>query len=389
MPQPPVQHLRKFRFNTPQRIAAFLLLLFLAQCLLVIGATPPTVRDTHFAICGSQLWAAFSKPTVPSAICPELGRGVLAYRAAALPFAVRNWIAGQPANARPENIYLTFRQLDFWIRLPFLFAGLGLGACLWWVTRRLFGDPGGYVALALYCFSPPIVFNSALPNPAILAAYGLFSAIYAAIGVAHALQGPRRKWRKRVLLLAVTLGFTAAASPAAFLLAIAICTGLLLWLAEDKRIHLPLLTLVWTAGALLIFFAACGFQPGAFTSFLASPHAGPLPHGLPDFVIGWITAPTRILLLSALIGYAGLRRARYFGSTTPLWIAALFILLALSHINPSAWLWSIPFLFAFIGGVFADLLESRRRGIFFSLASILLLSQAICTVVDLIRVLPF
>ena len=30
------------------------------------------------------------------------------------------------------------------LRLPFLFAGVVLGGALWWVTRRLYGNLGGY-----------------------------------------------------------------------------------------------------------------------------------------------------------------------------------------------------------------------------------------------------
>src|SRR5262249_59966329 len=43
------------------------------------------------------------------------------------------------------------------IRMPFVIFGVWLGAALWWVSRRLFDDAGGYVALALYCSSPAMV----------------------------------------------------------------------------------------------------------------------------------------------------------------------------------------------------------------------------------------
>jgi hypothetical protein len=391
MSQPPVQHLRKFRFNRPQFIAALLLILFAMQCLLVIGATPPTMRDTHFAACGSQVWAPFSPPTISPAACPALPEGILTYRAAGLPLAIHNWLAGHPANARPTDIYGTFLALDLWIRIPFLLAGIGLGACLWWVTRRLFGNRGGYVALTLYCFCPPIVLNSSLPNPSILAAFGLFAAIYTAIGVAHAMQGPPRKWRKRILLLAITLGFTAATSVLAFLVAFVLGTALLLWLAEDRRRYLPGLGLVWTALALFIFFAAYGFHPVAF-GFFSPSHLLPAtraPHTLPSLVTGWTTAPTRIVLLVALLGYAGLRRARYFGNTTPLLIAFVLILLAVTHLTPAAWLWTLPFLITFLGGVFADLLESPRRKIFYGLTAALLFAQAALSILTVVRMLPF
>ena len=377
MSKPPAQRIRKFRLESPQRIAALLLMMFTAQCLLVLGANQATPSDIHYTTCGSQMWAAYSSNTLNPAYCPKITEGPLAYRAAGLPLAIHNWLAGLPADAEPTNLFITLNHLAFWLRLPFLLAGIGLGACLWWVTRRLFGDPGGYVALGLYCFTPPIILNSALPNNGILAAFGIFAAIYTAMGVAHAMQGPRRRWIKRIVLLAITLGFTAAASIPAFLLALVIGTGLLIWLAEDRRKFLPVLTLIWTTGALLIFFAASGFQPSAFGAFL---HLLPVASGtlfLPHFVLGTSTAPIRIALVIAVIGYAVMRRARYFGNTTPLGIAALLILLAASSITPSAWLWTIPFLFTFMGGVYADLLESRLRTPALLVCSLVLLAQAL------------
>jgi len=40
------------------------------------------------------------------------------------------------------------------VRAPHLLFGLLLGASLWYVSHRLYGNAGGYIALALYCFSP-------------------------------------------------------------------------------------------------------------------------------------------------------------------------------------------------------------------------------------------
>ena len=76
-----------------------------------------------------------------------------------------------------------------------------LGGCLWWVTRRLYGNLGGYTALALYCFSPAMLKACVAPNAEVLAALGVYGGVYTCIGVAHAMQGPRRKWRPRMVLL--------------------------------------------------------------------------------------------------------------------------------------------------------------------------------------------
>ena len=102
----------------------------------------------------------------------------------------------------------------------FLLTGVLLGGALWWVTRRLFGNPGGFIALALYCFSPAVIHACTYPNNEILTAFGLFASLYTAMGVAHAMQGPPAKWRSRIVLLTLTLAFTAASHVAAFLLAL-------------------------------------------------------------------------------------------------------------------------------------------------------------------------
>ena len=81
---------------------------------------------------------------------------------------------------------------------------VALGGCIWWVTRRLYGNFGGYTALALYCLLP-VLRACVAPNPEMLAALGVYGGVYTCIGVAHAMQGPRRKWRPRMVLLTSAL----------------------------------------------------------------------------------------------------------------------------------------------------------------------------------------
>ena len=52
-------------------------------------------------------------------------------------------------------------------------------------------------------------------------------------------------------------------------------------------------------------------------------------------------------------------RTRYFGNTAPL--IAGFVLHLIGHDGAQAAIWALPFVFTFIGGIFADLLETRRR----------------------------
>src|ERR1700753_2023291 len=49
-------HLRRFRFDRPQKMAALLLLLLLAQCLRQIVRTPLTDKDYQYARCGREMW---------------------------------------------------------------------------------------------------------------------------------------------------------------------------------------------------------------------------------------------------------------------------------------------------------------------------------------------
>ena len=97
------------------------------------------------------------------------------------------------------------------MRLPFVLFAVWLGGRLWWVARRLFGNEGGAFALGLYVLCPEVVRYATHPNNEILALWGLYGLVYTAIGVAHALQGPRVKWKPRIFLLATALGLTAAA----------------------------------------------------------------------------------------------------------------------------------------------------------------------------------
>ena len=98
----------------------------------------------------------------------------------------------------------------WWLRLPFIIFGVWLGAALWWVARRLFDDEGGYIALALYCTSPAMVTISTNIGPEIILAWSSLGLIYTAIGVAHTLYAPPKKWVPRIAILGLSIGFALA-----------------------------------------------------------------------------------------------------------------------------------------------------------------------------------
>ncbi|HEV2326616.1 MAG TPA: hypothetical protein VGS10_21935, partial [Terracidiphilus sp.] len=267
------------------------------------------------------------------------------------------------------------------LRLPFLLAGCVLGAGLWWVTRRLYGNLGGYTALALYCFSPAVLRACLSPNTEILAALGAYGGVYTCIGVAHAMQGPRRKWRPRIILLTVILGIAAAAHIVALPVTAGLGLILMLWIAEGRRSQVLPLVLLASAGALVLLFACYGFSPDAFSYVFRSSDAflwislDPARRFFTTLSNSGIT----IAACTALILYLGIRKSRYFGNTAPLFCTLILVPLVMTGAPGSPWIWAQPFLLTFIGGLFADAYESERgRMALIAAAAVVALQAALC-----------
>lgn len=378
MPPSTAHSIRKFRFNRPQQIAAVLLLLFLGQCLWVTFHQSLSETDYDFARCGREMWERPSPLAGYFTTCGNIHDGTLAYRAAGLPLTIQRIFAGQAASTSTWEMRHEVSYVKLLMRLPFIAAGLALGACLWWVTRRLYGNTGGYIALTLYCFAPPIVHASTYPNNEILAAFGLFSILYTAIGVSHAMQGPRRKWRPRIVLLTLAFGFTAAAHIAAFVLGLVLAIAFMAYVAEGRRAYLPTLAIIWVLGALFLLFASYAFHPDAFSYVFRSAAARMWfsIDGARAFFSSLPNAGITIAAVAALALYLVFKRSRYFGNTTPLLLAALLLVLTTTGVQASPWLWALPFLLTFIGGLLADVLETRYRKLFLWVTGGLLLAQA-------------
>ncbi len=378
MPSPTAHSIRKFRFNRPQQIAATFLFVLLAECLWVAQHQTLSETDYQFARCGREMWEKPSPLAGYFTSCGNIHDGTLAYRAAGLPLTFQRVFAGQESSTSTWEMRHEVSYVKLLMRLPFIAAGLALGACLWWVTRRLYGNTGGYIALALYCFAPPIVHACTYPNNEILAAFGLFAIVYTAIGVAHAMQGPRHKWRPRIILLTLAFGFTAAAHMSAFLLGLVLAIAFMAYVAESRRAYLPTLAIVWVLGGLFLLFASYAFRPDAF-SYVFRSEAGKMWLSLSQadaFFSSLTNAGITIAALGALGLYLVFRRSRYFGNTTPLLVAALLLVVVTTGVQSEPWLWGLPFVLAFIGGVFADVMETRYRKIFLWITIAVLLAQA-------------
>ena len=385
MPPSTAHSLRKFRFNRPQQIAAVLLLILLGQCLWVARHQTLTQTDYEFARCGREMWEKPSPLAGYFTTCGNIHDGTLAYRAAGLPLSIQRILAGQASSTSTWEMRHEINYVLLLIRLPFIAAGLALGACLWWVTRRLYGNTGGYIALALYCFAPPIIHACTYPNNEILAAFGLFSAVYLAIGVAHAMQGPKHKWRPRIVLLTLAFGFTAAAHISAFALALVLAIAFMAYVAEGRRSYLPTLLIIWVLGAFFLLLASYAFRPDAF-SYVFRSAAGKMwisPGQSSDLFAPLQNAGITIAAIASCGLYLIFRRSRYFGNTTPLIVSLLLLVLITTGIQSETWLWALPFLLTFIGGVFADVLETQYRKLFLWITGGILLAQAALCITSL------
>ena len=391
--------LRRFHFNLPQRIAAGMLLLFLTQGLWLTAHQTLSDRDYQYARCGREMWEKPSPLAGYFTTCGNIHDGILAYRVAGLPLTL-NLLAERSLDVfrKPEDrIVQVGGDVDTWelrhqlthmlllVRLPFLLAGCVLGGGLWWVTRRLYGNLGGYTALALYCFSPAIIKASITPNPEIFAALGVYGGVYTCIGVAHAMQGPRRKWRPRIVLLTALFGIAAAAHIAA-LPALALLGFLaMLWVAEGRRSQVLPIVMLAAAGALVIVFACYAFSPDAF-SYLFRSAAGFLWFSLDParrFFASLPNAGVTVAAAAAAVLYLGVPRSRYFGNTAPLLCALVLLPLVMTGSPGTPWLWALPFQLTFIGGVFADAYEGPRPRLALAAGAAVALLQAVFCILSL------
>ncbi len=271
------------------------------------------------------------------------------------------------------------------LRLPFLFAGFLLGACIWWVTRRLYGDFGGYTALALYCFSPPILKACVAPDPEVFAALAVFGGVYTCIGVAHAMQCSPRKWRPRIVLLAIILGVAASSHIVALPVATLLGLAAMLWIAEGYRSQTLPIVLVASVGALVFLFACYNFSSDAF-SYVFRSGAGFIAFSFDPsrrFFSTRSNSGITLAAAAAFVIYLASRRTRYFGNTVPFLCAVFLMALVMTGAPGSPWLWALPFLLTFIGGVFADAFESPHPRLAIGAASAIVLLQIVVCILSL------
>jgi len=396
--------IRRFHFNLPQRIAAGLLLLFLAQGLWLCSRQTLTDNDYQYARCGREMWERPGAVPGYFTSCGNIHDGVLAYRFAGLPLSL-NLLAerGLDLFRKPEDKVVQpvapglATSLSTWelrhqlthvlllLRLPFLAVGVLLGGGLWWVTRRLYGNFGGYTALALYCFSPAILRACVTPNPEILATLSVYGGVYTCIGVAHSMQGPKRKWRPRIAMLTVLFGVAASSHLLALPAVALIGMALMLWIAEGRRDQILPVILIAASGSMAFLLACYAFSPNAM-SFLFRAQNIFLSLSLEPahrFFSALPNAGIAVAVAAALMLYLGVRRSRYFGNTAPLLCALILLPLVMPGASASPSLWALPFLLTFIGGVFADAYETPQGRWAIAAAGSIVLPQAVFCILSL------
>ncbi len=378
-----------------------MLLVFLGECLWVIGREQLSSADYRYAQCGREMWERPSPLAGYFTTCGNLqGDGTFAYRLAGFPLTMERFVLlGADHLRRPEDRLYTggrlsgsmweerheFRAVVYLLHLPFAIFAAWLGAGLWWVSRRLFGNEGAALALGLYVFCPAVVAYAVRPNNEVLAMWGLYGLVYTAIGVAHAMQGPRRRWRPRLVLLTAALGLTAAAHLLAAMLGFVAAAVLMLYLAERRRSYVMQILIFSAMGALVMVLASFAFRLPAFlyvftggsARFWFSLRAA---RGFFEGAAEW---PIAVALVVSLLLWVGQRRSRYFGNTVPLVVGLALLPVVTTQTMTAPWLWALPFLLTFVGGAFADALESRQRRMFQVLGGGILVTQAVACLATL------
>lgn len=355
--------LRIFRYivvGLPQLVAVLLLFGFFMETARVARTKPFTEAEQDHIWSGRQQLAYGALPR-------KFAHTPLVNLAAAAPLKLEEWrltrfrkpVTGEGLKADIETARLMLRSL-------FLLAGIALGVSVWYVARRLYGNAGGYVALVLYCCSPPMVLNAASIGETLPAAWGIFGVLFGGIALSHNLYAPWRKWIYRTLLVAIAAALGIASHPAA-MLALPVAFLFMLYLSPGRRFAAIFLGAVATIIGFVLVLAAYGFAPPSFANSLDlrpwlryQPKLSEAEFINGPFLLEHFGVVVLFLAAVALITYIGWRRTRYFGNTAPLLILAGLIYLALvTPLTATATIWALPFLYVFIGGICADLFESR------------------------------
>jgi hypothetical protein len=352
----------KFDYGRPQFFATLLLLAFAAQAVWVAAWLPWSGAEALHAHRGAarlagqdpfaRWWAWFAPPHQPFTDIAAV--------------AMASYPAGD--SATPVSPLLA--------RLPFVIVGLALAGAIWYVSKRLYGLPGGYIALALFAGSGPAVVLSGSATAAIGGAFGAFGITFVGIAVSHNLYAPLRNWAFRAALLIIS-SVTASGFDSLSALALVPLLGFMLYLVPDRRRSAVLL---WGAAT-----AAAAFAPRLLVR-IADLISGTTPIKFPPAHLPAWEIPSLLSLDWLLLVLLGLSvivffswsRPRYFGVGAPMVAAVWFLVLSLNrHSDRAAMFIAFVFAILFIAGICADLLETRyRRPVLIAIVAFLVIHAA-------------
>jgi 4-amino-4-deoxy-L-arabinose transferase-like glycosyltransferase len=365
------------RFGLPQAIGALLLLAFVAQCVWFCGKAPLSDREVQYLHPEAAQW--MHGGDAPSMVSP----------------ATHTLSAVAAKLIRPESVDTLFGRLV--LRFPFVLIATALAASLWYVSRRLFGNAGGYTAMILYVFSPWAVIYGATVQPGGPASWAVFGMVFTGIAVAHTLYAPREvvlwNW-KRILLLGISIGL-AVSSIFATVLLLPATACFVLYLAPHRRGAALTILAAACAVGLIVAWILCGFHLRA----LLPDQARAALQFSPRLFGTWISyslvarflaeMPAVLLLfVVALTGFAAWPRTRYFSTTAPLIVFGLLVLLGIGMPHQGGidfFRIALPFAYVFIAGVIADLLQTRWSELIMAVLAAILLAHAVFSIVGLAR----
>ena len=400
------------RFGRPQFLAGLLLLVFLAQASWLVHCELRSTQgtDEREALRISEGWKQWHGKGIAAAPITEQGDGAPhdPFQSTQSGFDAEHspliyLVSAAPLLIWPHNFTAESAPYWRWLpRLPFLACGVFLGASLWYVARRLCGNTGGLVALVFYSFSPSLIQASAAwhTEPEIVAAWGAFGTIFTAIAVAHTLYAPREvvlwNWR-RIVLLGVSFAIAIGAQFSLVIL-VPMALAFLLYVAPVRQ---RAGFVIWASACvigLLLLFGEYFFHTHTFAEsmreaiFWGNTWRGFVVLGVYKQVAVQIARACPALALAlpvALITYGVWPRTRYFGNTAPLIVAVLFLALGMAspHTAGAGFLLAAaPFIFLFVAGVLADLLETSYRPLVLACIAALLITYVARTLLALAQV---
>jgi hypothetical protein len=372
------------RYGVPQVLALVLLLAMFAQCAWFIANVPLKQTEANNIRAGLEFLGHGGAPG-------DISRSPLTSLLASVPL---QFIAPDAFSREYDQFFLDSHR--WLIRLPFVLSGLFLGASLWYVSRRLYGNTGGYLALLIYAFNPAVVPQMSFAESPIVAAWGAFGTVFTAIAVAHTLYAPREvvlwNWR-RIFLLGFCI-FLMVGSQFSTVWLLLLALAFMLWAVPHRRVAA---IAIWVSACVVgfVFLSAAYlfrmgemfqslrnarwllFSPAAISSSVVYRVAA-------NFFVRQVAAAT-LLFVIALLVFLTWKRTHFFGNTAPLLVSLLLILLGIAM--PGSMDFSLfvalPFLMVFTSGVLTDLLESDRITIALGVVMGVLLTQAVTGIMGL------